>query len=91
MTLQSGLVVVGVVLLVLAVLRLARKRESTDQPGIDGKSHWIYRGGVFDLPLMQRAGISRADIEDAVRRNAVTLREVREVRLEPSGELSVIR
>lgn len=88
---QSALVVVGVVLLVLAVMRMSRKREQTDQPGMDGKSHWLYRGGVFDLPLMQRAGISRADIEEAVRKNAATLRDVREVRLEASGELSVIR
>lgn len=91
MTVQSALVVVGLVLLVLAVMRLSRKRESTDQPGILGKSHWLYRGGIFDLPLMKRAGITRADIEDALRKNAATLRDVREVRLEASGELSVIR
>ena len=91
MTVSSALVVVGLVLLVLAVMRLTRKRPPRDQPGIDGKSHWIYRGGVFDLPLMQRAGITRADIEAAVHKNAATLRDVREVRLEASGELSVIR
>lgn len=91
MTVQSALVVAGLVLLVLAIMRIARKRERIEQPGIDGKSHWLYRGGIFDLPLMQRAGITRADIEEAVRKNAATLRDVREVRLEASGELSVIR
>ncbi len=91
MTLQSALVVVGLVLLVLAVMRFSRKRDPQDQPGIDGKSHWIYRGGIFDLPLMKRAGITRADIDAAVEKNAATLRDVREVRLEASGELSVIR
>lgn len=91
MTLQSALVIAGLVLLVLAVMRLSRKREPMDQPGIDGKSHWIYRGGVFDLPLMRRAGITRADIDEAVHKTAATLRDVREVRLEASGELSVIR
>jgi hypothetical protein len=41
---------------------------------------------------MSSAGISRADINEAVRRHAMdtTMRNVLEVRLEASGELSVI-
>jgi uncharacterized membrane protein YcaP (DUF421 family) len=59
---------------------------------IKGDSHVIYRGGIFDVKRMRRAGISRADIEQAVRKHAnqLSLREVLEVRLEPTGELTVI-
>jgi uncharacterized membrane protein YcaP (DUF421 family) len=59
---------------------------------IKGDSHVVYRGGIFDLKRMRRAGISRADIEQAVRKHAnqLALRDVLEVRLEPTGELTVI-
>ena len=55
-------------------------------------AHWVYRGGVFNLKRMHRAGIRRADIEQAARKhvNCLTLDEVLEVHLEHSGELTVI-
>jgi uncharacterized membrane protein YcaP (DUF421 family) len=59
---------------------------------VKGGSHVVYRGGIFDQSRMHRAGISRADIEQAVRKHMgeLTLRDVLEVRLEPTGELTVI-
>jgi uncharacterized membrane protein YcaP (DUF421 family) len=59
---------------------------------VKGDSHVVYRGGIFDLKRMHRAGISRADIEQAVRKHEhqLTMRDVLEVRLEPTGELSII-
>jgi uncharacterized membrane protein YcaP (DUF421 family) len=59
---------------------------------VKGDSHVLYRGGIFDLPRMRRAGISREDIEQAVRKHAnnLGLRDVLEVRLEASGELTVV-
>jgi uncharacterized membrane protein YcaP (DUF421 family) len=59
---------------------------------VKGASHWIYRGGIFNLHRMHVAGISKADVEEAVRKrgHADTLRDVREVRLEANGELTVV-
>jgi len=52
----------------------------------------LYRGGVFDLGAMRRAGISRADLEEAVRTKANRLRitDVLEIHLESSGDLGVV-
>lgn len=52
----------------------------------------LYRGGVFDLKAMRSAGISRADLEEAVRAkaNRARLTDVLEIRLESSGDLSVV-
>jgi uncharacterized membrane protein YcaP (DUF421 family) len=59
---------------------------------VKGRNTVLYRGGVFDLKAMRRAGISRADLEEAVRTKANRLRltDVLEVRLESSGDLSVV-
>jgi len=59
---------------------------------VKGASHWIYRGGIFNLQRMHAAGISKADVEEAVRKrgHADTLRDIREVRLEANGELTVV-
>jgi uncharacterized membrane protein YcaP (DUF421 family) len=52
----------------------------------------LYRGGIFDLEAMRRAGISRADLEEAVRAksNRLRLTDVLEIHLESSGDLSVV-
>jgi uncharacterized membrane protein YcaP (DUF421 family) len=59
---------------------------------IKGHSYWVYREGHYDEPRMRRAGISKADIREAVRKRGHedTLRGVREVRLESNGELTVV-
>lgn len=81
---------------VLAVLHRGVAIAAATYPRLErmlkGASHWVYRGGIFDLPRMHRAGISRADIEEAVRKrgHADSLRDVREVRLESNGELTVV-
>jgi len=81
---------------VLAVLHRVIAVATATVPAIEkivkGSSHWVYRGGVFDLPRMHRAGISRADIAEAVRKRGHrdSLRDVLEVHLESNGELTVI-
>ncbi|HEY5950593.1 MAG TPA: YetF domain-containing protein [Kofleriaceae bacterium] len=59
---------------------------------LKGGSTVLYRGGIFDLKAMHRAGISRADLEEAVRSKANRLRltDVLEIHLESSGDLSVV-
>jgi uncharacterized membrane protein YcaP (DUF421 family) len=59
---------------------------------VKGRAKPLYRDGALDLDAMNRAGISRADLEEAVRRRArqPALESVSEVDLESSGELSVI-
>ena len=59
---------------------------------VKGGHHVLYRGGVFDLRAMHRAGISRADLEEAVRSRAHRLRlaDVLEIHLEASGDLTVV-
>jgi uncharacterized membrane protein YcaP (DUF421 family) len=81
---------------VLCVLHRLVAMATATVPAIErlvkGRSQVMYRGGIFHLPRMRRAGISRADLEETVRRHAhdLTLTEVLEIRLESSGELSVI-
>jgi uncharacterized membrane protein YcaP (DUF421 family) len=59
---------------------------------VKGKQVTLYRGGVFDLPAMRRAGISRKDLEEVVRTkaNRLALSDVLEIHLEASGDLSVV-
>jgi uncharacterized membrane protein YcaP (DUF421 family) len=59
---------------------------------VKGKQQVLYRGGVFDLNAMRRAGISRADLEEVVRTkaNRMKLTDVLEIHLESSGDLSVV-
>lgn len=59
---------------------------------VKGTSTVLYRGGVLDLEAMRRVGISRADLEEAVRAKANRLRltDVLEIHLESSGDLSVV-
>lgn len=59
---------------------------------VKGTSTVLYRGGILDVEAMRRVGISRADLEEAVRTKANRLRltDVLEIHLESSGELSVV-
>jgi uncharacterized membrane protein YcaP (DUF421 family) len=59
---------------------------------LKGRQQVLYRGGVFELNAMRRAGISRADLEEVVRTkaNRLSLSEVLEIHLESSGDLSVV-
>jgi uncharacterized membrane protein YcaP (DUF421 family) len=59
---------------------------------VKGKQVTLYRGGVFDLPAMHRAGISRKDLEEVVRTkaNRLKLSDVLEIHLEASGDLGVV-
>lgn len=82
-----------VVLCVLhRILAIITVRSHAIEKLVKGKSEVLYSGGNFDRETMHRTGISRADIEEAVRRHAMdtSMKHVREVRLEASGELSVI-
>jgi uncharacterized membrane protein YcaP (DUF421 family) len=83
----------SIVLVVLhRIIAVVTAAVPTLERVIKGGSHPVYRGGIFDLPRMHRAGISRAEVEQAVRKHAhdLSLRDVLEVRLEPTGELTVI-
>jgi len=57
-----------------------------------GGSVWLYRGGIFNTKAMHRAGISRGDLEEAVRAksNRLKLTDVLEIHLESNGDLSVV-
>ena len=59
---------------------------------VKGHDTVLYRGGILDLEAMHRAGISRADLEEAVRAkgNRLKLSDVLEIHLESSGDLSVV-
>lgn len=74
------------------IVAIATARSRVLEKLVKGESDVVYRDGVYNLDAMQRAGISRPDIEEAVRRHAMdtSLKNVREVRLEASGELSII-
>ena len=74
------------------LVAMATARSRVLERLVKGESDVLYRGGIYNLPAMGRAGISRADINEAVRRHAMdaNMRNVLEVRLEASGELSVV-
>ena len=59
---------------------------------VKGSSTWLYRGGIFNQKAMQRAGISRADLEEAVRAKSKRhdLKDILEIHLESNGDLSVV-
>ena len=58
---------------------------------VKGRAEIVYREGVFDYHVMSRAGISRADLEEAVRKaHHRSLPDVHEIQLEASGDLTVV-
>jgi uncharacterized membrane protein YcaP (DUF421 family) len=86
-------IVAGAVFVVLhRVIAIATAVVPAFERLVKGHSTVLYRGGVFDLNAMRRAGISRADLEEAVRTKANRLRltDILEIRLESSGDLSVV-
>jgi uncharacterized membrane protein YcaP (DUF421 family) len=60
---------------------------------VKGERTVLYRDGVFEWRAMNRAGISLADLEEAVRSRTGQNRfdEVYEIDFETSGDLTVIR
>ena len=87
-TIAAGAVFVVLHRLVAIVTSFSRPIERV----IKGQNTVLYRGGIFDLKAMRRAGISRADLEEAVRAkaNRLKLTDVLEIHLESSGDLSVV-
>jgi uncharacterized membrane protein YcaP (DUF421 family) len=86
-------IVAGGVLVVLhRIIAMLTATVPTIERLVKGTHTVLYRGGVLDLEAMRRTGISRADLEEAVRAKANRLRltDVLEIHLESSGELSVI-
>src|SRR5262245_30911133 len=64
-------IVAGAVFVVLhRVVAIATSAVPALEQLIKGKQTVLYRGGIFDLKAMRRAGISRADLEEAVRSKA---------------------
>ena len=58
---------------------------------VKGRAEVVYREGVLADRVMSRAGISRADLEEAVRKaHHRSLAEVHEIQLEASGDLNVV-
>jgi uncharacterized membrane protein YcaP (DUF421 family) len=92
---SSALPTVAAAAALVIVHRLIAILTST-MPGLErllkGGNKVVYRGGILDLKAMYRAGISRADLEEAVRSkaNRLKLSDVLEIHLEPSGDLSVV-
>ena len=82
--------------IVLVVLHRVVAMATAASPALErlvkGGNTVLYRGGVLDLKAMHRAGISRADLEEAVRAKANRLRlsDVLEIHLESSGDLTVV-
>ena len=86
-------VAAGIVLVVLhRLIAVLTSTVPAFEKLLKGDDTVLYRGGVFDLKAMHRAGISRADLEEAVRAksNRLKLTDVLEIHLESSGDLSVV-
>jgi uncharacterized membrane protein YcaP (DUF421 family) len=60
---------------------------------VKGEHHRLYQNGKFDEARMKKYGVSKDDIETSVRveLNSNKLEDAEEIRIEKSGELSVIR
>jgi uncharacterized membrane protein YcaP (DUF421 family) len=81
----SVLVVIHRVLAVLGVKSALLDRL------IKGTPKAIYRDGLFDHRVMLRRGISRADVDAALREHGIAyLADVDEIYVETSGKLSII-
>ncbi|NVB83623.1 MAG: DUF421 domain-containing protein [Kofleriaceae bacterium] len=74
------------------LVAMATARSRLIEKIVKGESSVVYRDGIYNVDAMNRAGISQPDIDEAVRRHAMdtSMKNVREVRLEASGELSII-
>ena len=60
---------------------------------LKGESRILYKDGKLDKENMLKAGLSQGDLEEGVRlaSNVTSLDETKEVRMERSGQISVIK
>lgn len=81
-----------VLVVVHRVLAIATARFPTLERLVKGEHRPMYQDGELDRTAMLRAGISAADLDEAVRRQChrTGLRDVERVELESSGQLSVV-
>lgn len=81
-----------VLVLVHRVVAMLTARFPIVEKIVKGQTRVLYHDGELDERTMHRAGISPTDLDEAARGKAQTCshRDVREVRLETSGELTVI-
>lgn len=82
----------AVMVVVHRVIAMLTSRVGWVEHVVKGRTATLYRNGEIDWRAMHRAGISRKDLDEAVRARTGrrSLDEVDEIRLEASGELSVI-
>lgn len=87
-------IVAGSLALVIVhrVVAIAAARWPRVERVLKGKTLVLYHDGELNEHAMRRAGISYTDLDEAARARAGTfsVRDVREVRLETSGELTVV-
>jgi len=87
------IVCASAVLVVLhRVIAMMASRMPLLERVIKGRTQVIYRHGEMNEKIMHRTGISPTDLDEAVRNKVQThsKRDVDEIRLETSGELTVI-
>lgn len=60
---------------------------------VKGEHHTLYENGEFDHKMMRRHGISKDDVQEAIRSelNTHNIDQVKEVIIEKDGEMSVIK
>jgi hypothetical protein len=86
-------VAAGTVLVVVhRAIAMACARSKRFERMIKGPNQLLYRSGEIDWAGMRRAGISRADLDEAARgkANVPTHSDVAEIYIESSGELTVV-
>ncbi len=82
----------AVLVVVHRVVAMLTARVAVLERIVKGTTQVIYRDGEMNEKVMRRTGISPTDLDEAVRSNAQTYskQDVDEIRLETSGELTVI-
>ncbi len=82
----------AVLVIVHRVVAMLTARNPAIERIVKGETQVLFHDGEMDQRKMRRAGISPTDLDEAARSKAKTFSrdDVREVRLETSGELSVI-
>lgn len=87
-TVAAGAVLVSV----HRAVAFATARWTWLENALKGKECVLYRNGEFSWDAMRRVGISRADLDEAVRAHAgeASLAAVAQINMETSGQLSVI-
>jgi len=82
----------AVLVIVHRVVAMITSRSSLAEALVKGKTQIVYRHGEMNEKVMHRTGISPTDLDEAVRSNAqsTSKHDIDEIRLETSGELTVI-